>query len=157
MIFDKEQEPVMQSVANQLWQLHPHFGMNGYVDLATAYVQSIRGNKPESDYLQYPLSTMFNDWASEEEKSMLLAGILAYGGYDTALLTFPHQDNHYAVGVKSTMPQNYPLTSGYVIIETGGQWYGVGKTNMNSQATVSKVGTGTKKYLEGTVIIPQAV
>lgn len=155
MIFDKEQEPLMQSIASQLWELHPHFGINGYVELAAAYVRGIRTDTLETDYLQYPLVTIFNDWGSEEEKSLLLAGILAYGGYDTALLTFPQQDNHYAVGVKSSREQNYPLTEGYLILETGGQWYRVGDTDMNTKASVLKVGTGTKQYIEGTVIIPQ--
>lgn len=154
MIFDKEQEPVMQSIAAQLLNLHPYFGINGYVDLATAYVQGIRTDQLETDYLQYPLVTIFNDWGSEEEKSMLLAAILAYGGYDTALLSFPQQDNHYAVGVKSTTPQKYPFTEGYLIIETGGQWYGAGKTHMTTKADVSKVGDGKKLYLEGIVITP---
>lgn len=155
MIFDKQQEPVMESIASQLWELHPHFGINGYVELAAAYVQAIRCDDLETNYLNYPLVTIFNDWATEEEKSMLLAGILAYGGYDTALLCFPQQENHHAVGIKSSIPEKYPLTNGYAVIETR-SIKKIGETNMHTQATVSKVGSGTKKYLEGTVITPQA-
>jgi len=151
MIFDKEQEPVMQSIAAQLLNLHPYFGINGYVDLATAYVQGIRTDQLETDYLQYPLVTIFNDWGSEEEKSMLLAAILAYGGYDTALLTF--SDNHYGVGIKSTQPDKYPLTNGYAVIETTYPTK-IGTTHRNTEAIVSKVGTGKALYLEGNIITP---
>lgn len=151
MIFDKEQEPIMQSIAAQLKSLHTHFGMNGYIDLAAAYVQSIRNNHYENDYLQYPLVTIFNDFGSEEEKSMLLAAILAYGGYDTALLTF--SDNHYGVGIKSTQPDKYPLTNGYAVIETTYPTK-IGTTHRNTEAIVSKVGTGKALYLEGNIISP---
>lgn len=158
MIFDTQQEPTIQSIVDAVnsAMLRKDYGVNAFIELSTGYVQNLGTKDYESTYLQYPLVTAFDGRGTEEEKSMLLAAILAYGGYDTALLSFPDAADHQAVGIKSSHPNKYPLTDGYAVIETGNFWE-IGKTYMTTEATVSKVGTGTKKYLEGTVITPQAV
>lgn len=156
MIFDTLQEPVIRDIISQL-RIHQSSSLNGFPEIAADYVQTIPTKYYETAYVQYPIITAIDKTGTETEKSMLLAAILSYAGYDTALLSFPKEDNHQAVGIKSTNPQKYPLTDGYAVIETKYIGLEIGKTSTKTQATVSKVGTGTKKYLEGTVIIPQAV
>lgn len=155
MIFDKEQAPTIETIVREIKSvmLTKDYGVNGFIDLSTGYVQNLGTKDYESTYLQYPLITAFDSRGTEEEKAMLLAAILAYGGYDTALLSFPHAADHQAVGIKSNQPQKYPLTDGYAVIETGNFWE-IGKTYMTTKATVSKVGSGTKQYYEGIVITP---
>lgn len=80
---------------------------------------------------------------------MLLAGLLAYSGYDVALLDFPEENNHVAVGIKNNMPQNYPLTDGYAVIEVSSPGYKVGQTTITSKAEITKVGTGKAVYAFG--------
>lgn len=114
-----------------------------YIELVTAYVQSI----PYSTSglcTKFPVETVIDGLGDCDDKSTLLAGLLSYAGFDTALLSF---DNHMACAVK---------TDGgfYVPIETTAVMY-IGDTSGSNAAEgidltkpldTYKIGGGTKVY-----------
>jgi len=152
MIYDPLQDDLMYDLVQQFRSIQYFGNLNGneFVDLLVSYVQyNISSHEYRNLYPNYPVVTLIDGKGTTEEKSMLLAGLLAYSGYDVALLDFPDENNHVAVGIKNNMPQNYPLSDGYAVIDVSSPGSKVGQTTITSQAEVTKVGTGKAVYAFG--------
>jgi hypothetical protein len=92
-----------------------------YLELLTVFVQSLpydtfSGTHPDTP-ARFPVETLVDGTGDCDDKSLLLAGLLAREGYDTALLLFI-PEHHMAVGVKDDGAQ-YGNT-GYMYVEATG-------------------------------------
>ncbi len=65
--------------------------------------------------MRFPVEVLVDKKGVCSEKSMLLAGILAYAGYDVVLFEF-EKENHMAVGIKCSCKNSF-RNSGYCFIE----------------------------------------
>jgi hypothetical protein len=89
-----------------------------YLELITVFVQSIpysEGNTPISP--KFPIETIVDGEGDCDDKSILLAALLAREGYDVVLFYF-EKENHMAVGIRC--PQWSYKDTGYAFIETTG-------------------------------------
>ena len=92
-----------------------------YLELLTVFVQSlpydtVSGTRPDTP-ARFPVETLIDGTGDCDDKSLLLAGLLAREGYDAALLLFL-PEHHMAVGVKNEGAE-YGNT-GYLYVETTG-------------------------------------
>jgi len=92
-----------------------------YLELLAVFVQSlpydtVPGTRPDTP-ARFPVETLVDSTGDCDDKSLLLAGLLAREGYDTALLLFL-PEHHMAVGVRDGSP-GYRNT-GYLYVETTG-------------------------------------
>ncbi len=87
---------------------------DAYADLITAFVQSIpyetAGLAPK-----YPVETIYEMKGDCDDKSILLAALLAIEGYDTILMYF-EDENHVAAGILGTTGSQ--KDDDYIFIET---------------------------------------
>ena len=86
-----------------------------YVELLTTYVQNIPYKTSETE-IKFPIETVIQNWGDCDDKSILLAGLLAKKNYDAGVFVF-EEDHHMAAGVKAGYQTEYE-NSGYSIIET---------------------------------------
>ncbi|OPX63753.1 MULTISPECIES: hypothetical protein [unclassified Methanoregula] len=122
-----------------------------YLELISAYVQSIPykdgGNMPP----KYPAELLVENMGDCDDKSILIAGLLAREGYTVALLKFgPEQ--HMAMGIGSDA---FPYkATGYTYLEGMTPAF-VGSPTahlqipLNSDPLVLPISTGTKVYRSG--------
>lgn len=97
-----------------------HLTSDEYADLLIAYVQSLPYDwkKVREDNItpRFPIETCIDRTGICTDKSLLLAGLLAWEGYNVVLLEFT-QEHHMAVAI--SVPQEYSnWDSGYAFIET---------------------------------------
>jgi hypothetical protein len=86
-----------------------------YLELMTVFVQSLPYHNQNISSPKYPIETYHDREGDCDDKSMLLAGLLAHEGYSVALFYFgPEQ--HMAVGV--ACPETGYRDTGYAYIET---------------------------------------
>lgn len=156
LIYEPLQEELMTDMVQQFRSIQYFEGMsnNEFVDMLVSYVQNDISLERGGLYPDYPLVTLIDSKGTLEEKAILLAGLLAYSGYDVVLLDFPEENNHVAVGIKNNLPQQYQLTGGYAVIEVGSPGWKVGQTKMTSSAEVTKVGSEKAVYVFGTLLNP---
>ncbi len=69
-----------------------------YLEYLVTFVQQIPYNTPEGN-TRFPVEVIYDGMGDCDEKSMLLMGLLANNGYDTALLLFPKL-GHAVCGIK---------------------------------------------------------
>ncbi|MDN7025030.1 hypothetical protein FGU65_09040 [Methanoculleus sp. FWC-SCC1] len=122
-----------------------------YLELLTAFVQTIPYRT--DDRLiepKFPIETFADGYGDCDDKSLLLAGILAREGYGTALLYFA-EEQHMAVGVKAS-GCNFSGT-GYAYLEvTNGSYIGLPPqeladgTEIVSEPLVIPVGAAGREY-----------
>jgi hypothetical protein len=122
-----------------------------YLELMTVFVQSLPYES--SDVFiepKFPVETIADGKGDCDDKSIILAGLLAREGYDVALLFF-EPEKHMAVGIKAD-GCSYAAT-GYAFIETTNvSFVSVVPTEMEggvvltSDPLVIRVGEGTKGY-----------
>jgi hypothetical protein len=127
------------------------FDDDEYLELMAVFVQSLPYES--SDMLvepKFPIETVAEGRGDCDDKSILLAGLLAREGYDVALLFF-EQEKHMAVGVKADRCSY--KTTGYAFIETTNvSFVGIvpseleGGLELTSEPLVIRVGEGTKGY-----------
>jgi hypothetical protein len=86
-----------------------------YVELLTTYVQNIPYKTSETE-IKFPIETVIQNWGDCDDKSILLAGLLAKKEYNAGVFVF-EEDHHMAAGVKAGDQTEYK-NSGYSIIET---------------------------------------
>lgn len=113
-----EMEQVYSAVAEGLKAQSPGTAGNSdeYLELLTVYVQSLAYDvRPDDSGPKFPVETVIEQAGDCDDKSVLLAGLLAREGYDVSLFYFPG-DAHMAVGVGTDGP-GY-RDSGYLFIET---------------------------------------
>ncbi|BBL69358.1 hypothetical protein [Methanoculleus chikugoensis] len=122
-----------------------------YLELIAVFVQSIRYETDASIVEpKFPIETYVDGEGDCDDKSLLLAGLLAREGYGVALLYFGEEE-HMAVGVKSAGCR-YRNTS-YAYIETTNRSYAgippaalADGTVLSSDPLVIPVGDGTGSY-----------
>lgn len=112
---------------------------NEYVELVTAYVQSIP-YKTAGMNTKFPIETVIENEGDCDDKSTLLAGLLARAGYDAALFSY---ENHMTAGIKAD--------GRYIPIETTAKMYpgevaDVLDATLSDVLAVYKIGEGTKTY-----------
>ena len=161
MIFDTVQEPLFDSLLFRFRTIRAEQNLSDdeYLELLMTYVQSLRYTVSDGP-ARYPAETVMEGGGDCDDKSLLLAGLLAREGYPVALFLF-RPEEHMAVGAGSDV-LSYKST-GYAYIETTGYSYaGVppeflrGNITLASDPMVIPVSTGTKRYPagNGTLAIP---
>jgi hypothetical protein len=124
---------------------------DSYLELIAVSVQSIAYNTVKENDPKYPIETFVDGDGDCDDKSMLLAGLLAREGYAVALLYF-EPENHMAVGVACS-GYSYRGT-GYAFLEsTNVTLVGVSEGSLDGNVTLDSVplvipiGNGTTGYL----------
>jgi hypothetical protein len=121
-----------------------------YLELIAVCVQSVPYKTVENHDPKYPLETFADREGDCDDKSMLLAALLAREGYAAALLSF-EPENHMAVGV--ACPGYSYRDCGYAFLEsTNVTLVGVsggsleGNVTLHSDPLVIPLGKGTIQY-----------
>lgn len=90
-IFDPHQKDIFKAIIRQL-DLYSWRDENRFVELATSFVQNIPYDYDKyynkSGNTRFPVEVLVDNKGVCGEKSLLLAGILAYAGYDVVLFEF---------------------------------------------------------------------
>ncbi len=117
-----------------------------YVALITMYVQDIPYDDEADVTAKYPVVTAIDNLGDCDEKSMLLAGLLAHAGYDVALIDVP---GHMMVGIRTDDVSAF--IDGYAAIETTYRCWPISCTDEdpNTASLMSLANNGTKKYRSG--------
>jgi hypothetical protein len=151
MINDPAQEPLFGDLLSRFRSIRAvrNLSDDEYLDLMTRYVQSLNYTQSDAPAL-YPVETVMGNGGDCDDKSLLLAGLLAREGYPVALLLF-RPEQHMAVGVGSDTPPY--RSTGYAYIEvTGYAPVGVppavlrGNITLKSNPVVIPVSNGMKRY-----------
>lgn len=150
---DSHQEPFYTDLLAALREIRDREELDDdrYLELIATFVQSIPYRTDASmTEPKFPIETYVDTEGDCDDKSLLLAGLLAREGYGAALLYFG-EEQHMAVGVKS-VGCRYHNTS-YAYIETTNRSYvgippaalGDG-THLSSNPLVIPVGDGDGSY-----------
>ena len=128
-----------------------------YLELLTVFVQSlpydtVSGTRPDTP-ARFPAETLVDGTGDCDDKSLLLAGLLAREGYDTALLLFL-PEHHMAVGVKDE-GAGYG-NSGYLYVETTGVSL-IGVVPANLSQSVKYVPAGQSSLATPLTSIPLVI
>lgn len=122
-----------------------------YLEMVTAFVQSIPyGTDDSNTEPKFPVETYVDEEGDCDDKSLLLAGLLAREGYQVALLYFG-EEKHMAVGVGSA-GCHYRDTSYAYIETTNASYIGIpplmlsNGVSLTSDPLVIPVGDGTRLY-----------
>jgi hypothetical protein len=78
-----------------------------YLEMVTSFVQQIPAVNRTSDNPRYPVEVIAEGRGTNEEKAMLLTGLLSRQGYDTAFLLFPGIDEAGS-GIGIHLANNHP-------------------------------------------------
>ena len=121
-----------------------------YLELMAVFVQSIPYHNQSLSSPKYPIETYHDREGDCDDKSMLLAGLLAHEGYGVVLFYF-EPEQHMAVGVACS--ENGYRDTGYAYIETTrvslvGTMPGslAGNITLMSNPLVIPIGDGTSRY-----------
>jgi hypothetical protein len=153
MIHDPSQEQIYADLIGQYRQIRAERNLteDEYLELIATSIQSIPykdgGNKPP----KYPAELLAEEFGDCDDKSILIAGLLAREGYKVALLKFG-PEGHMSMGVGSDA--FLYKSTGYTYLEGMTPAYvGFPTTHLmvplNSDPLVIPVGTGTKQYHSG--------
>ena len=150
---DPHQEPFYADLLAALREVRDREGLDDdrYLELITAFVQSIPYETDASIVEpKFPIETYVDGEGDCDDKSLLLAGLLAREGYGVALLYFG-DEAHMAVGVKSAGCRYRNTT--YTYIETTNRSYAgippavlADGTVLSSDPLVIPVGDGDGLY-----------
>ncbi len=155
MVSDPDQEQVFSDLINELRRVRQlqNLSDDEYLELTAAYVQSLRYEPLKQDFAKFPFRTVVDGAGDCDDKSLLLAGLLAREGYPVALLSF-EPEGHMAVGVGS-YDYRYKET-GYAFIETTNySFIGEptdkleGNLTLHSYPVIIIISNGTKLYSSG--------
>jgi hypothetical protein len=114
---DPAQDRFFEDLTNEFQAIRNLHNLNSdeYLELIAVFVQSIPYKSQNLSSPKYPIETYGDREGDCDDKSLLLAGLLAHEGYKVALLYFgPEQ--HMAVGV--ACPEKGYRDTGYAFIET---------------------------------------
>jgi hypothetical protein len=153
MINDPSQDRIYRDLLAQFRQIRADRNLTDdeYLELIAASIQSIPyrdgGNNPP----KYPAELLAENQGDCDDKSILIAGLLAREGYSVVLLKFG-PESHMAMGIGSDA---FPYkATGYTYLEGMTPAY-VGYPTahllipLNSDPLVIPVSSGTKLYLSG--------
>jgi hypothetical protein len=155
MVTDPVQEQVFYHLLEELRTVRRIQGLSDdeYLELMAVYVQSLRYESVERSPVKFPAETIFDSAGDCDDKSLLLAGLLAREGYSVALLSFG-PEAHMAIGIGSD-DYLYKKT-GYAFLETTNySFVGVPTDSLGSNLTLSSdpviivISTGKKLYSSG--------
>jgi len=157
-VFDPTQRPVLDALVGRFREMRTREGWDGdtYLEFMAKYVQTLRYDEEKAatlskgDGMRFPAETIQERQGVCSDTCVLLAALLAYEGYDVAILTFG-PENHTAVGVRVDGP-GYRDT-GYAFLETTAPSYVgsvpeqlVGGIVLASKPEVARIGTGMLRY-----------
>ncbi len=146
VVFDPAEEPFFDALLAQLRGLRGELGLDGsgYADLLAAFVQSLE--YAEGDRMpKHPIAAFADGEGDCDEKSALLAGLLAREGYDVCLMLFLDEE-HMAVGLRAA-DIGY-LDTGYAFVEATAPSY-VGRNPWGvhgPEPTLIPIGGGERAY-----------
>jgi len=130
-----------------------HLTDDEYAEMVMVYVQSLTYVTKPDNPAKYPVETAVDQAGDCDDKSLLLAGLLAHEGYKVALLVFD-PESHMAMGIGS-LDSLYKNT-GYAYIETTNfSFAGIppdslqGGVVLRSDPLVIPIGSGTRVYSSG--------
>lgn len=155
MVSDPDQGQVFSDLINELRRVRQlqNLSDDEYLELTAVYVQSLRYEPLKQDFAKFPLRTVVDGAGDCDDKSLLLAGLLAREGYSVSLLSF-EPEAHMAVGVGS-YDYRYKET-GYAFIETTNySFIGEptdkleGNLTLRSYPLIIIISNGTKLYSSG--------
>jgi hypothetical protein len=152
MTTDPAQDPFFDGLAGEFREIRAGHDLDSdeYLELMAVFVQSLPYRNQNLSSPKYPIETYVDGEGDCDDKSMLLAGLLAHEGYGVALFYFgPEQ--HMAVGVACD-DRGYRNT-GYAYLETTlvslvgtGAESLVGNITLESEPLVIPIGEGTSMY-----------
>jgi hypothetical protein len=101
LVFDPAEEPFFEALLVALRGLRDRLGLDdsGYAELLTAFVQSLDYEAGDGQP-KHPIAAFADGVGDCDERSALLAGLLAREGYDVCLLLFLEEE-HMAVGLRA--------------------------------------------------------
>jgi hypothetical protein len=155
MVKDPAQEQMFSELLKELNKVRLLQGLSDdeYLELMAVYVQSLRYESLEQNPAKFPVETIIDGAGDCDDKSLLLAGLLAREGYSVALLSFG-PEAHMAIGVGS-YDYLYKKT-GYAFIETTNySFVGVPTDTLGdnltlySDPTIIVISKGKKLYSSG--------
>jgi hypothetical protein len=150
---DSCQEPFYTDLLAALREIRDHQGLDDdrYLELIAAFVQSIPYRTDASIVEpKFPIETYVDTEGDCDDKSLLLAGLLAREGYGVALLYFGNE-SHMAVGVRSAGCP-YRNTTYTYIEATNTSYVGIppatltNGTVLSTDPLVIPVGDGSRIY-----------
>jgi hypothetical protein len=153
MIYDPSQEQIYRDLISQFRKIRSDRNLTDdeYLELIAAAVQTIPykdgGNTPP----KYPAELLAENNGDCDDKSILIAGLLAREGYSVALFKFG-PEKHMAMGIGSDA--FFYKSTGYTYLEGMTPAYVGYPTahlliSLNSDPLVIPVSTGTKVYHSG--------
>jgi len=152
-IDDPYQEPLYSGLLSAFSRIRDEDDLDSdrYLEMITAFVQSIPyEDHPDGAPPKFPVETVAERTGDCDDKSLLLAALLARAGYDVVLLDFI-DDSHMGVGVAADA--NTYGSTGYAFIETTDfNFVGVVPENLangvqlTADPLVIRVGNGTGRY-----------
>ena len=152
MTLDPAQGTFFDNLTREFRQVRATYDLDSdeSLELMTVFVQSLPYQNQNLSSPKYPIETYYDREGDCDDKSMLLASLLAHEGYNVSLLYFgPEQ--HMAVGV-ACQEEGYGDT-GYAYIETtrvsfvGSEAGSLeGNITLVSDPLVIPIGSGTKGY-----------
>jgi len=103
MILDPAEDTLYDQVLSGFRTIREEKGLDNdeYLELITSFVQQIPYQTIYDTDPKYPVETLVEGTGDCDDKSILLAGLLAREGYRVSLLYFP-DEKHMAVGVGAT-------------------------------------------------------
>ena len=152
-INESHQEPFYADLLGALREIRDRRGLDDdrYLELIAVFVQSIPYETDASvSEPKFPIETFVDAAGDCDDKSLLLAGLLAREGYGVSLLYFGGE-THMAVGVKSA-GCGYRNTSFAYIETTNVSYVGIPPATLSGGATLSSdplvipVGEGERSY-----------
>ena len=155
MVMDPVQEQIFSDLLEELRTVRDLQSLSDdeYLELMAVYVQSLRYESLEQSPAKFPAETIFDSAGDCDDKSLLLAGLLAREGYSVALLSFG-PEAHMAIGIGSD-DYLYKKT-GYTFLETTNySFVGVPTDSLGSNLTLNSdpviivISTGKKLYRSG--------
>ncbi|NMB79174.1 MAG: hypothetical protein GYA23_08780, partial [Methanomicrobiales archaeon] len=117
MVNDPAQDTLYRDLLNGFRKIRDEHTLDSdeYLELMAVYVQSMRYETLEENPAKFPVETVVDQAGDCDDKSLLLAGLLAREGYSVALLSFG-PENHMALGVGS--PDCHYWDTRYMFLET---------------------------------------
>lgn len=158
-IDDPSQDEVYTDLLTRLRAVRQEHRYSGdeYLELLTVFVQNlpydtVSGARPDTP-ARFPVETLVDGTGDCDDKSLLLAGLLAREGYDVALLLYI-PEHHMAVGVKDDNAQ-YGNT-GYMYVETTGVSL-IGEVPSNLSLSVKYIQPGQSPQVAPLASIPLVI
>jgi hypothetical protein len=153
MINDPSQEQIYRDLIDRFRHIRSERNLTDdeYLELISAYVQSIPYRDGGETPPKYPAELLVENMGDCDDKSILIAGLLAREGYSVVLFKFA-PESHMAMGIGSDA-FSYKST-GYTYLEGMSPAY-VGfptahlKIPLNSDPLLVMVSNGTKRYQSG--------